>query len=216
MHNFTVYVHHVMRVGHLASPMVWRSLLYPSPARLPLAWGVTQLALPMPHDLPSPDMVASSKWLVRALLTLHAESPLAALPDLPGLEEALPIGSQSPGWLASCHSELPAQLVEWLAAHALSASRDLHLLSLAVGVLLSLLTHKTELTVRGVYGAGKTQCIALLAAFFALRGHQVYYASRENTTIVAMATFVQELLPRDPEEAWPTDSAPFPHASSHK
>ena len=93
---------------------------------------------------------------------------------------------------------------EWLAAHALSASRDLHLLSLAVGVLLSFLTHKTELIVRGVYGAGKTQCIALLAAFFALRGHQVYYASRENTTIVAMATFVQELLPRAPDEAWPT------------
>ena len=188
MHNFTVYVHHVMRVGHLASPIIWRSLLYPSPARLPLAWGVTQLPLPMPHDLPSPAMVASSKWLVRALLTLHAD-----------LDEALPIGSQSPGWLASCHSEVPAQLVEWLAAHALSAS-----LLLAVGVLLSLLTHKTELIVRGVYGAGKTQCIALLAAFFALRGHQVYYASRENTTIVAMATFVQELLPRAPEEAWPT------------
>ena len=45
---------------------------------------------------------------------------------------------------------------------------------MAVGVLISLLTHKTELIVRGVYGAGKTQCIALLAAFFALRGHQVY------------------------------------------
>ena len=201
MHNFTVYVHHVMRVGHLASPMVWRSLLYPSPARLPLAWDVTQLPLPMPHDLPSPDMVASSKWLVRALLTLHAESPLAALPDLPGLEEALPSGSQSPGWLASCRSEVPAQLVEWLAAHVLTASRDL---LLAVGVLLSLLTHKTELIVREVYRAGKTQCIALLAAFFALRGHQVYYASRENTTIVAMATFVQELLPRAPDKAWPT------------
>ena len=203
MHNFTVYVHHVMRVGHLASPMVWRSLLYPSPARLPLAWGVTQLPLPMPHDLPSPAMVASSKWLVRALLTLQADSPLAAIPDLPGLEEALPSGSQSSGWLPTCLSEVPEQLTDWLAAHALSASRDLHLLSLAVGVLLSLLTHKTELIVRGVYGAGRTQCIALLAAFFALRGHQVYYASRENTTIVAMATFVQELLPRAPDDAWP-------------
>ena len=127
--------------------------------------------------------------------------PNAALPDLPGLEEALPIGSQSPGWLAFCHSEVSAQLVERLAAHALSESRDLHLLSLAVGVLLSLLTHKTELIVQGVYGAGKTQCIALLAAFFALCGHQVYYASRENTAIVAMATFVQELLPRTPDEA---------------
>ena len=82
MHDFTVSVHHVMRVGHLASPMVWRSLLYPSPARLPLAWGVTQLPLPMPHDLSSPDMVASSKWLVRALLTLHADSPTVAVPSL--------------------------------------------------------------------------------------------------------------------------------------
>ena len=189
------------RVGHLASPMVWRSLLYPSPARLPLAWGVTQLPLPMPHG--------HHTWLhppsgLCALLSLHAESPLAAIPDLPGLWEALPSGSQSPDWLASCCGEVPAQLVEWLAGHTLSASKDLHLLSLAVGVLLSLLTHKTELIVRGVYGAGKTQCIALLAAFFALRGHQVYYASRENTTIVAMATFVQELLPRAPDDAWPT------------
>ena len=57
--------------------------------------------------------------------------------------------------------------------------------------------------VRGVYGAGKTQCIALLAAFFALRGHQVYYAARENTTIVAMATFVQQLLPRAPQNERP-------------
>ena len=124
--------------------------------------------------------VSDSKWLVRALLSLHAESPLAAIPDLSGLWEALPSGGQSPGWLASCRSEVPEQLVEWLAAHALSASKDLHLLSLAVGVLLSLLTHKTELIVRGVYEAGKTQCIALLAAFFALRGHQVHYASREK------------------------------------
>ena len=74
---------------------------------------------------------------------------------------------------------------------------------MAVGVLLSLLTHKTELIGRGVCGAGKTQCIALLAAFFALRGHQVYDAARENTTIVAMATFVQQLLPRAPDNEWP-------------
>ena len=187
MHDFTVSVHHVMRVGHLASPMVWRSLLYPSPARLPLAWNVTQLPLPMPHDLPSPKP--------RPAHTACRQPPGCS----PGLEEALPSGS----WLPSCLKEVPEQLVDWRAAHALSASRDLHLLSLAVGVLLSLLTHKTELIVRGVYGAGKTQCIALLAAFFALRGHQVYYASRENTTIVAMATFVQELLPRAPDDAWP-------------
>ena len=133
----------------------------------------------------------------------------AALPDLPGLEEALPSYSQSSGWVPSCLSEVPEQLADWLAAHALSASRDLHL-----GVLLSLLTHKTDLIVRGVYGASKTQCIALLAAFFALRGHQVYYASRENTTIVAMATFVQELLPRAPDDAWPKASRLLSHTQA--
>ena len=215
MHTFTVYVHHVMHVGHLASPMVWRSLLYPPQQGSPLLGALrssrfpclmTFRHLPWLH-LPSGLCGPCSLYMLRA--------PFLLSRDLPGLEEALPIGSQSPGWLASCHSETPAQLVEWLAAHALSESRDLHLLSLAVGVLLSLLTHKTELIVRGVYGAGKTQCITLLAAFFALRGHQVYYASKENTTIVAMATFVQELLPRAPDEAWPT-AIPLPHSGSHK
>ena len=117
--------------------------------------------------------------------------------------EALPGGSQSPSWLHACPEKIPERLADWLAEHSIGQSRDLHLLTMAVGVLLSLLTHKTELIVRGVYGAGKTQCVALLAAFFALRGHQVYYAARENTTIVAMATFVQQLLPRAPDNEWP-------------
>ena len=104
----------------------------------------------------------------------------------------------SPGWLA-CHSEVSMQLVEWLAVHALSASRDLHLLFLAVGVLLSLLTHKTELIVRGVYRAGKTQCTVLRFSLLSLP-----FVGTKCTMIVAMATFVQELLPRAPEEAWLT------------
>ena len=146
--SFTLSVHHVTRVGHLESPMVWHSLLYPSPARLALAWGVTQLPLPMPHDLPSADMVASAKWLVRALLTSH---PHPTLPEWPGLGEALPTGGHSPGWLHSSPNETPEQLADWLAEHTVSQSRGLHLLTMAVGVLLSLLTHKTELIVRGVY-----------------------------------------------------------------
>ena len=85
-------------------------------------------------------------------------------------------------WAAALAHETPEQLVHWLPAHSLAKSRDLHLLTMATGVLLSLFTGKTELVVRGVYGAGKTQCIALLAAYFALRGHHVYYASRENTS----------------------------------
>ena len=65
------------------------------------------------------------------------------------------------------------------------------------GIFLSLLTGKTALVVKQVYGAGKMQC----AAYFALRGHYVYYASRENTTITAMATFVNRILPRAEDEA---------------
>ena len=100
--SFTLEVHHVMRVGHLESPMVWRSLLYPSPARLPLPWGVTQLPLPTPHDLPSADLVTSAKWLVRALLAVHPGAVRPSLPEWPELGEALPVGSHSPCWLRSC------------------------------------------------------------------------------------------------------------------
>ena len=106
-------------------------------------------------------------------------------------------------WAAALAHETPEQLVHWLPAHSLAKSRDLHLLTMATGVLLSLFTGKTELVVRGVYGAGKTQCIALLAAYFALRGHHVYYASRENTTITAMAAFVNRILPRAEDDANP-------------
>ena len=80
----------VMRVGHLESNMVWRSLLYPSAAKLPLVWGITQLPLPIPHDLPTAELVASAKWLVRALLT---ENPGAAHPFLP---EWIQLGEAQP------------------------------------------------------------------------------------------------------------------------
>ena len=203
LHTFTLRLHHVMRVGHLESPMVWRSLLYPSPARLPLTWGITSFPRPMPHDLPSYEMLQTATWLVRALLVTSAGHAVPTLAEGPPHEEALPFGSQSTAWLPLCQSAVPEQLVEWLAEHSIGCSPDLHLLTMAVAVLLSLCTHKTELAVRGVYGAGKTQCIALLAAFFALRGHHVYYASRENTTILAMAAFVEQILPRAPDDEWP-------------
>ena len=112
-------------------------------------------------------------------------------------EEALPSGSQSSGWLPSCFSEVPEQLADWLAAHALSASRDLHLLSLAVGVLLSL-SSRTKQSSSCEGSMGPARHSALRFSLLSL-----HYASRENTTIVAMATFVQELLPRAPDDAWP-------------
>ena len=73
----------------------------------------------------------------------------------------------------------------------------------AVSACRTLLTCKTELVVWEVYGADKTQCVAILAAYFALRGHHVYYTSRENTTITAMAAFVNRLLPRAADDKTP-------------
>ena len=67
--------------------------------------------IPMAHGLPSADLVASAKWLVRALLTVH---PGAAHPEWPELGEALPVGSHSPCWLHSCPDETPERLADWL------------------------------------------------------------------------------------------------------
>ena len=70
---FHMHLSHVLRVGHLQPLTAWRSLLYPSPARLPMSWGVTGLPLPMPHDLPSPDLTATARWLVRELIVAEAD-----------------------------------------------------------------------------------------------------------------------------------------------
>ena len=97
-------------------------LLYTSPARLPLVWGVTQLPLPMPHDLPTAEVVESRKWLVRALLAANPGAARLSLPEWIELGEALPDGSQSPGWLCSCAKETPVRIADWLAEHAVGQS----------------------------------------------------------------------------------------------
>ena len=51
--QFRLHLSSVMRVGQLQSLAAWRSLINPSPCRLPLCWGLTNLGLPMPHDLPT-------------------------------------------------------------------------------------------------------------------------------------------------------------------
>ena len=75
---------------------------------------------------------------------------------------------------------------DWLAAHALSCSRDLHLTMATF-----LLTARLSLSC--VVCMVKPQRTALRAAYFALRGHHVHYAARENTTITAMASFMHRL-----------------------
>ena len=52
--------------------------------------------------------------------------------------------------IVSGRSSVPAPLADWLEAHALGQSKDLDLLTMAVGVFLSLMTHKTELIVVSV------------------------------------------------------------------
>ena len=45
-----------------------------------MAWQVTQLAVPMPHDLPSSELLALARWMLRVLLTTN---PGDAHPSLP-------------------------------------------------------------------------------------------------------------------------------------
>ena len=60
-----------------------------------------------------------------------------------------------PSWLVECHATVPSQLAS--ACSKCGRSRDLQLIAMSEEVFLSLVTCKTELVVRGVYVAGKTQ-----------------------------------------------------------
>ena len=186
----------VMRVGQLQSLAAWRSLLNPSPSRLPLCWGLTNLGLPMPHDLPTNDFIQSTRALLWLLLEQSSPmspdqqqgGPANAVSPLSETPEAQTLAALTDRTLES-HEHVKAALLK----HSLQCTRDYHLLVMVIGLLLSLPTQKSELLVRGVYGAGKTMCIALLAS-----------VSRENTTIKAMADFVHQLLPRGPDDAKPS------------
>ena len=101
-----------------------------------MCWGVTDLPLPMPHDLPSPALIATARWLVRGLIAAGADS---AILQQPGEGGGASIEGPPPAWLADLANETPDQLAGWLSAHSLANSRDLHLLTMATGVLLSLL-----------------------------------------------------------------------------
>ena len=157
----------------------------------------------MPHDLPTNDFLQST----RALWLLLEQGPPApseqlqggpayAVPPSSNALEANMLAAIIDRALAS-HDHVRTALMQ----HSLRCTQDYHLLAMVIGILLSLTTQKSDLLVRGGYGAGKTMCIALLASWFALRGHCVYYASRENTTIKTMAEFVHHLLPRGLEDA---------------
>ena len=196
--SFQLHLASVMRIGQLQSLAAWRSLINPSPSRLPFCWGLTNLGLPMPHDLPTNDFVQSAKALLWLLLEQGASTsaereqggPANAAPPFGETPEAHALSALIDSTLKS-HDNVRAALLE----HSLQSTQDFHLLVMVIGTLLSITTQKSELLVRGVFGAGKTMCIALLASC-ALRGHYVYYVSRENTTIKAMADFVHQLLPR--------------------
>ena len=195
-----------MRAGQPQSLAAWRSLVNPSPSRLPLCWGLTNLGLPMPHDLPTQDFAQSAKTLLWLLLeqsaSTHADQqqggPANAAPPVNVTPEAQGLTA-----LIDRTLEIRDNVRTALLEHSLQNTPDYRLLVMVIGVLLSVMTHKSELLVRGVFGAGKIMCIALLASWFALRGHYVYYVSRENTTIKAMADFVHQLLPRGPDDKKP-------------
>ena len=171
--RFQLHPASVMRVGQLQSPAARRSLINPSPSRLPLCWGLTNLGLPMPHDLPTHDFAQSA----RALLWLLLEEGASTFTDQQqgGPANAAPPPSETKELSALIDSTLESRdnVRTALLKHSLQNTQDYHLLVMVIGTLLSITTQKSELLVRGVFGAGKTTCIALLASWFALRGHYI-------------------------------------------
>ena len=172
-----------------------RSLLCLLPARLPLEWmeNHTVATLHVPR-FPAAELVDSAKWLVRALLTEHPRHASIAT----RVDQA---------WRGAVQWQPISQLASRVPRENPSGSLTglLNIRWDRAATYTSLLSHKTELIVRGVYGAGKTHAVhcALTYLLCAARASgQVYYAVRENATIVAMATFVQQLLPRAPDNEW--------------
>ena len=96
--------------------------------------------------------------------------PANAAPPFGETPEAQTLSALIDSTLAS-RDNVRAALLE----HSLQSTQDYHLLVMVIGTLLSITTQKSELLVFGVFGAGKTMCIALLASWFPLRGHYVYY-----------------------------------------
>ena len=169
--RFQLHLASVMRVGQLQSLAAWRSLINPSPSKLHLCWGLTNLGLPMPHDLPTHDFGQSARALLWLLLEQGTSTitereqggPANAAPPFGETPEAQTLSALIDSTLAS-RDNVSAALLK----HSLQSTQDYHLLVMVIGTLLSITTQKSELIVRGVFGAGKTMCIALLASWFAL------------------------------------------------
>ena len=88
---------------------------------------MTSLPLPMPHDLPSPDLTTTARWLVRELIGAEADR---AFPCSPGDGGGPFAEGPPPAWAAALARETPEQLAHWLPAHTLAKSRDLHLITM--------------------------------------------------------------------------------------
>ena len=160
----------------------------------------------MPHDLPTRDFGQSARALLWLLLE-QGTSTITEREQGGSANAAPPFGETQAQTLSALIDSTLASRDNVRAAlleHSLQSTQDYHLLVIVVGTLLSITTQKSELLVRGVFSAGKTMCIALLASWFALRGHYVNYVSRENTTIKAMAEFFfSQLLPKGPNDKQP-------------
>ena len=98
--------------------------------------------------------------------------------------------------LTLCWVPLPPPLDKLLGEEDLRSSRDRHLVSLVLATLLAELTGRSELVVQGVFGAGKTVCLALVPAYLALHEVKVLYMARENTTVRSIASLLAPIFPR--------------------
>ena len=168
--SFSVVMEEMAVLGDTRSRCELLVFAQANPARLPLTMGILQPNIPV-RRMMSERRTKLTDALVRVLCRLLT-----------------PIGVAIPG----PHDEYMRDNLLPLAAHG-----DGHVLTVAVALLLAILTGRSDLCIAGVFGAGKTRSLAvlLIALSCELSDFYAIVYTKENVAAKALADQISDLAP---------------------
>ena len=168
--NFSVLMEEMAFLGDTRSRCELLVFAQTNPARLPLTMGILQPNIPV-RRMMSERRTKLTDALVRVLCRLLT-----------------PIGVVLPG----PHDEYMRDSLLSLAGHG-----DGHVLTVAVALLLAILTGRSDLCIAGVFGAGKTRSLAvlLIALSCELSDFYAIVCTKENVAAKALADQISDLAP---------------------
>ena len=168
--SFSVVMEEMAFLGDTRSRCELLVFAQANPARLPLTMGILQPNIPV-RRMMSERRTKLTDALVRVLCRLLT-----------------PIGVAIPG----PHDEYMRDSLLPLAAHG-----DGHVLTVAVALLLAILTGRSDLCIAGVFGAGKTRSLAvlLIALSCELSDFYAIVYTKENVAAKALADQISDLAP---------------------